>query len=372
MLSQQTPTDDWAIVVGIQYYPGLVVKIGSEGLKGPVNDAQEFISWVTAAPPLGAGVRPERVLKLVQAPPAASAGRQMPLIAAIENAKPDLPAFWDALKQIDIAAEQNSELLIGEKAGRRLYIYLAGHGIEPLAGGPALLMANCSVTNFVRHIQGRVYADWYFHAAFFDEVLLFMDCCRDNTWTTSPMPIDKPPKFGNIMGLKYFYAFGTKWDRRSRECDFNGTTHGIFTMALLDGLRGGASDQFTKKVTVGSLKDYLRWRMANVACAQVSGLAPQIPDFEPEDAKFVIVENVPPKLYPVKVPLPADAVGKPFEIQTNSAQFPMPQSVFKDQAVPAQLSLELARGIYWGEFTQADGEIGRSIFEVPSPSDIHN
>jgi hypothetical protein len=195
---------------------------------------------------------------------------------------------------------------------RRLYIYLAGHGIEPTGGmGPALLAANASVTNLVRHVLGRAYAEWYYHAAYFNELILFMDCCRDNMSSTPPMALDRPIKYANVSGIKHFYAFGTKWDRRSRECQIDGKVRGIFTTSLLKGLRGAASDPFNgNNVTVGSLKNYLRDGMQEVAGDQLDSVSLQEPDFEPDNVEFVISAGVPPTLYPVTFQVPPSAIGK--------------------------------------------------------------
>jgi hypothetical protein len=367
----QQVTEDWAVIVGIQYYPGLVTQIGDDGLKGPVSDALEFRKWVTDPGPLGGRVPEKNVLTFLQENiPASGATAELPTVEGIENAEPSLSTIQKGFNTLNIAALKNSQKMLGEKAGRRLYIYLAGHGIEPNTGGPALLLANASVTNFVRHILARAYAEWYYHAAYFNELILFMDCCRDNTFSTPPMPIDRPPKFANILGVKHFYAFGTKWDRRSRECSINGKIHGIFTMTLLNGLRGAASDPFNgNNITVGSLKDYLRYGMKEVACDQVDSMAPQQPDFEPDDVDFVISSGVEPTLYLVTLQAPMPALGKTIIIRsTNGKTAP---KTFSAVAGTPSISLQLPRGLFWGEYVGAGGDIiTTNGFEVPAKNAV--
>src|SRR5262249_34988766 len=150
--------------------------------------------------------------------------------------------------------------------GRRLYIFLAGHGIEPRGNvGAALLTAEAAVGRFQLHICGKSYADWFYNAAYFDEILLFMDCCRDNAWTTTANLVPADPKYVDPGDRKYFYAFATKWSRRSRERKFedDGQYHGIFTKALLEGLYGAASDPDTNSITAFSLQEYLRHNIAD-------------------------------------------------------------------------------------------------------------
>ena len=69
------------------------------------------------------------------------------------------------------------------RLGRRLYIYMAGHGIAPGENQTALLMANANYdkrrygTGY--HVIGEYVAGWVADAHYFDEILLFMDCCRE-------------------------------------------------------------------------------------------------------------------------------------------------------------------------------------------------
>jgi hypothetical protein len=262
---------DWAIVVGIQNYPQLVQQIGQGALQGPVNDARAFYKWVTSPAPAGGGVAPENA-KLFDQPCqqcVTNVPETCPSRVCIEH---EFEIYWDI-------AQANANMMLGEKIGRRLYIYLAGHGIEP-RGGAALLAADAGVGRFVRHIPGRRYADWFYQAAYFDEVLLFMDCCRDNAWTTLPCSLVFDDKFGNSSGLKYFYAFATKWNRRSRERAFGGTTRGIFTAALLEGLEGAASDPDTNTITAGSLQEYLHQSISEFLGPELAGLPAQ--EVEPD------------------------------------------------------------------------------------------
>lgn len=212
--------DDRAIVVGVSRYPIL------GDLAGPENDANDFFAWLCA--PAGGAVPAENVELILspEPPPGTSPLKAEPTTTALE-------AAFDAL--YDLGDQNNG------RAGRRLYLYMAGHGFAPTLEDAALLMANAA-RGRVHHLAGRPYANWFRRSAFFDEVVLFMDCCREN-YPRSPV---RPCHLDTINGprlARHFYGLATEWSRAAREVpDGNGVVHGQFTTALLAGLRGGASE----------------------------------------------------------------------------------------------------------------------------------
>ncbi len=368
----QAIDQDWALVVGIQYYPGLAASLsGSEALRGPVNDANEFAKWLTAPKPQGAGVPSQNVHRIVQQNlPSPTGSSSPPNPADAEFAQPNQGDLFNVLSSFNSIAMSHRTAMLGQKIGRRLYMYLAGHGIEPglslpgYSAGPALLLANAVPYDFSRHILAKQLANWFYYAAYFDEVLLFMDCCRDNTWKTFASSLQLGQVNATQLG-KYFYAFGTKWDRRSRELDFDGQVHGIFTKALLEGLGGAASDPVTGDVTVGSLRDYIPQIMDELVGSRLAGLPPQKPDFEPVSEDFVVC-SVPPKLYSVKFALPHGAIGRKLGVRAG------PKMRLLKEATPngPEFALELPRGAYLGQFSDQAGTIWTAPFEVPLKSPV--
>jgi hypothetical protein len=345
------PSDDWAIVVGIDNYPNLG---GLGGLRGPRNDATEFWQWLTAPIGIGGGVPPPNAKLIVQP---CGAGAPCPTGATVT----------EVFEKFRTISETNATAGRGTRVGRRLYLYFAGHGIEPI-GGPALLMADAALNLKVRHIPAHVYAEWFRKAAWFDEVFLFMDCCRDNTWTTPMASLIFDPEYTSPTHnpMRYFYGYATKWSRQSRERAFAGTFHGIFTQTLLEGLRGAASDPATQLITAGSLQRYIYESIGDFGGAALANLSPEEyePQFErqPEGNEGIVIAKVQPKLYTVWLNVPA-AAGKILQvISSGSGRF---TSYFNNRVAAPRFKLELARGVYMALYP--DGEsLRQCLFQVPA------
>lgn len=224
--------DDYAVVVGIARYP----ELGNLG--GPEYDAGDFVDWLTKT----AGVPDANITKVLSSsfPPPPS-----PI-----DAEPTTLTVQKAFEKL-VARGRTS----GGRVGRRLYIYMAGHGFAPELEETALLMANASQFRTGYHIPGRPYANWFRQAAYFDEVVLFMDCCRENYPVAPPQPVP----FDRVSGAheaRYFYGFAAGWSRAAQEIPGqDGKPRGLFTLALLDGLRGKAVRD--GQITARSLADYV-------------------------------------------------------------------------------------------------------------------
>ena len=122
--------NDYAVIVGVQTYPGLddPTSDSFRPLLGPVNDASAF---TTGSRPPAAGTSPRRT-------PTSSPGSRP--LAADDRRR---PADREPGLQGDEEALRPGEAG-GQHAGRRLYIYMAGHGIEVSSKEPALLMADAA------------------------------------------------------------------------------------------------------------------------------------------------------------------------------------------------------------------------------------
>lgn len=222
---------DYAIVVGISRYPHFTK------LDGPENDAQDFYDWVTSDQ--GGGVPAPNRAKLIRSSDFAQ--EDEPTTEAVNK------AFMDVLEPA---------LNKGGKAGRRLYLYFAGHGFGPKLDESALFMANAnSGMGLGYHIAGRRYAEWVAASSLFDEVVLFMDCCRDMYRRGRPNPPPWPP-VEQPPGARWLYAFATQWGFKSYERPTPGAqrVEGIFTKSLLTGLRKAVVGG---RITAQSLKDFI-------------------------------------------------------------------------------------------------------------------
>lgn len=324
--------DDWAVVAGVRHYPAL------GDLDGPENDAKAFHRWLlerAKLPPHQA----KRVLSSDFAPPAAS----------VLEAKPTCERIEEKFDELCAIAEQRSEEGKGLKVGRRLYIFLAGHGFTPCGDDAALLMANAT-RNRTHHVPGRPYANWFLRAGYFDEVVLFMDCCRER-YPQAPLRV--PPYIdltdpGAVDRSKLLYGFATKWSRLSREKPMEGgEVHGIFTATLLAGLNGAAGDEHGE-ITARSIADYLYNHMKQLLTPEEleDEDVPKDPellyDTDP-NARFVLLEAEPggPPRFPVCVHLRAEDVGK--DVEVLDSRFARAAQV---KAQAPECALQLPRGMY--------------------------
>jgi hypothetical protein len=340
------PKNDWAVAVGIQSY----FDSGALGaLAGPENDATEFFEWVTSSSggdvPAGQATL---ILSSTYGPPFSSEAAAMPTREAVKGA-------FDHLMSI---AEENDQKGLGLTVGDRLYVFMAGHGFAPDIDDEltALLTAEASVTRAqLSHVVGSYMTDWFWRAAYFKEILLFMDCCR------SILPCTQPYRpYQNRRGTDYdklprFYAYGARVGQESREWTPPGEKcHGVFTMTLLNGLRGAAYDtREPKNITAESLRDYLYNDFKNfmVPADRERPTKPQVVYEERPGANFVVIASPRKTLvervvgaraqrFPVRITASGASVGMKVEIQDWELK-PVSQLTLQ----PTN-ELELPRGIF--------------------------
>jgi hypothetical protein len=290
--------DDRGIVVGITIYPGITT------LSGPELDAEDFYDWLTS--PTGGDVPSERVEKIVSsafqpAPPAGAAG-----LPAQEVAQ--------AFDRLHAAAFVSG---IPRRLGRRLYVYAAGHGAglpfmwDPDQIDAAFLLADATMFN-ATHVMAKVRALYFLNAGIFDEIVVFMDCCRNSLNVTPSFPsYVNAVAFGKLgTEPRKFFAFATKWGLNAREKQFNGVTRGIFTTALMAGLKGGAANP-DGTITSTSLRNYLIANMQALLTDEekLDSEVQQLPDV-PAPSVELVFATVPPQRVTVSVTFPAHAANQ--------------------------------------------------------------
>jgi hypothetical protein len=229
---------DYAIVVGIDKYD---VRIPP--LRGSGNDSRLFKEWLERRD--GGGLDPKHIVHLT------NLGIGRPASDEIED---------EFMQLIDRSTTE------GRPVGRRLYIYMAGHGVipaPPLHNDCGLVMANAR-PNLLRAMPGRLVAEIIQRSAIFEEVVLFMDCCREVNGATK-IQMDLPDiSDPTIQPPPAVFAFAAKWSSTAAERllphPFDRTLahawQGIFTHTLLKGL-GSAIDE-SGRVTSLSLRDFVR------------------------------------------------------------------------------------------------------------------
>lgn len=291
--------EDWALVVGINGYPAM----GS--LRGAEADAKDFHAWVTAAD--GGAVSHDRAALITSEPPRSR---------RVRDAMPTRERIEAAFADMNDAANDNNAAGNGLVAGRRLYLFFSGHGFSPSFDLSALLTANATATA-IHNVGCRLWADWLFRGGWFKEVLLFQDTCRMRLKSGTLMPPFLEER--NAPGTARFYALAAVDNKVALEQDDgNGGRRGVFSMTLMDGLRGAARDPATGALTSDSLRGYLQTNMcrkydeATRARADVS----QMPEvFNPTPFVILPATNA-VELFPVHVTLPPGAAGARLEDHT--------------------------------------------------------
>ena len=202
-------------------------------LKGAINDADRFNRWL-----LGPAAVPKTHI-----------------IEEVGDDSGTRPQLSDLMaKVMDLLRAQPS----GARIGRRLYIFLAGHGVEAIdqARLETLLVTAESRDNWVQGFPGNLAMSHFRLEARFEEIILFMDCCRTMSaearpsWNipTTPDALAKSVRWGSALAAQLFTDV--------RERKVSGKMQGIFTSALMDGLEGKAKDG-EGRITTESLSSYL-------------------------------------------------------------------------------------------------------------------
>jgi hypothetical protein len=314
---------DYAVVVGIAEYPGLT------NLSGPDTDAQAVYDWLVD--PAG-GRLEEQNVELIRS-------AQFDPIDP-RDPKPASGGVTAALVRIATRTQQ--------APGNRLYLYFSGHGFAPTIEEGALFTAEASqLAPF--HVYAHSWLKAFRRAGLFRDVVLWMDCCMNYQQS---IPVDeadlrfsqstKPPGPA-FVGL----AAQTKSALEHTMAD--GKVHGVFTWTLLEGLRGGASDE-RGRVTGESLKSFLQSAM---------------PEFLPDEAKRAATVDLHPFVradegmvftrfperptYPVHLRIPGAAAGQRLHLWTGR---PHVAAVSQDLAGP-EWTGRLVRGLYVAEVPAA-------------------
>jgi len=274
---------DYGVVVGISKYGSIKPE-----LEGPEKDAMEFYNWLVSS---DGGAIPKNNVGLVL-----SSNWHTSLPA---NLNSDVYSFEPTLTRVTAEFAKLIRLTVNNsgkgvpRVGRRLYIYLSGHGITPRVdpttsmGLSGLLMANCMEDVNYDHVSGQAWAEWFRLSHAFAEIVLFMDCCRTDLPEVSPMSISTPVvKGGRPTEVNVFYAWSTKWNSLAWEQPLgpNGEKRSVFSYALMEALTYGPTDvqgHLTPKGLVG----YLSVRIKDLR----NGDGSQRPDFYPPDPDDSIV-----------------------------------------------------------------------------------
>ncbi len=239
----------FAVVIGIDRYPALT------DLKTARDDAEKFREWLVD--PLG-GALPAGNVRMVEA-----SGGDVVLKDVLPTQREVNAALQAVQDEVHEATRADSEAW----ARTRLYIFVAGHGIAPRDGNGAFLMADATPDQLGLHIDLRKYLRWQEKIGLFREVMVFADCCRVDR--NCCLYSYGPPFSNDLTGRRSEAAvlgYATTAGHRSR-ARLLGERRGLFTEALLEALRGEATNR-DGNVTVDQIETYVATKLAGVQTSE--------------------------------------------------------------------------------------------------------
>lgn len=326
---------DHAIVIGIRTYPNL------QSLRGPCHDATMFREWLLD--PAGGDVPEDQVKFLI------TDEFPDPDVTDHPNVT-DMNKPFRELHDPGVLAARSNESL-----GRRLYIYLAGHGFSEIGNMRDVALSSADATLLsATNLAATKWAEWFRINGVFDEIVLIMDCCRTTSSTSS---ISAPP-VARVEGstrrgsVRRFYAFAVTDGQPAREQpDENGEWGGIFTRALLDALANARSDD-QGRVCGQQLQDHVH-----------SNLVDQPPEFDvPPSQRVVFAYRPHGSNVPVELRIrPADGA------QTIIISDDVGAEVMRTPPVDEEFVVHLQSGVYKAAI---DGNGRSKLFKVPSDHEI--
>jgi hypothetical protein len=252
----------YALVVGINDYPDYGT--GGRSLKGAIKDAQRVDEWLRDVD-IGGGL-PKDNCKLV-----------------LSNGQPLGPLQMN----IDVALQEiwkNART----SGGERFYFYFSGHGLSVQSENVALCLANWSSDFRHAALSSQSYLEFLKQCTPFQEVVVFLDCCRVRQGGVIGMPtqLGCAVPIEGAGAKRSLVAYATEFQQAAFEAPADEETgtdgvvknevRGHFTEALIAALRGGAA-QPAGGVTAEALKKYLEAEVPRIAKASNHNQVPQIP-----------------------------------------------------------------------------------------------
>jgi len=322
---------DQAVVIGIRTYPSM----GS--LRGPCRDAEEFRKWLLRT---DGGDVPENNIHFL-------------ITDDFPNPdETDHPWANDIERLFRPLADKGLELVHGrESLGRRLYIYMAGHGCSQSGQMDEVALLAADAGSAVSpNVAATRWAKWFRTNAVFDEIVLIMDCCRTtNPFFTMSVPPVGPTGSGRRNKVKTFYAFATCDGAAAREAERpDGTWAGIFTDALIEAFDSAVADE-NGRVNGSAVANYVHQKIGEK----------QTPEFDVKHRKEILFaqrDTVSTKQVPIR--LEPFAGGETVVIQDHAKKE-------QKRLTPDTASFEvpLEAGIYKAI---VENTARHQLFEVPT------
>jgi hypothetical protein len=346
--------EDFAIVVGIARYPELGEGRTPLDLQGPHNDVDLIVEWLK-----GPGRVPDKNITCLKSSllPAATAA----------NAFPTFKELHAIVEDLDQRAQKNKDAGKGLQIGRRLYIYMSGHGFSPARQRGCLFTADAKERAF-HNVHASGWLNWFQDAAYFREFVLLMDCCMNRVALLQPGDLTIPAINAATPPGPTFVAFAAQRPLKAVEAPIledDGKIHGLFTWMLVEGLKGAAADA-NGRVTGRSLADWIR-NAQSARMSQEDLTDPEVanePEIIKEDAGLILARGVLPPKFLVSLSFPAVAVAKVTWLWAGAP--PKRQPEFTVDA-SGEHNIELTPGLYLVEVPSAGLRHG---FEVLGPTNV--
>jgi hypothetical protein len=306
---------DWALVVGIAKYPTFgATSADPNDLRGPINDA----------------VAVDDVLRNTLGV------QNVTLLTSNKNngqdwAEPPRPVVDDIdrwFTRIIVQSDANMAAGQGPQVGRRLYVYLSGHGLAPEKTKRALVSSDALAKTYVKHFLATTWHDRLVNSRFFSEYVLWMDCCTQARVTLIPSdpPFELKPAI--VPQPPQVVACAAKFGELAVELPLgeNMEFHGAFTFELVRGLRGAAANPMTGGIRTSDLAAYL-YRAVPLHIDKLpdpTGISREPEFIEDDDIEFVAPRQAPaPKARAITFtntgsPIPAD--GTAVRVLDNSGR----------------------------------------------------
>jgi len=263
---------DYAVVVGVSHYDGLTM------LNGPAKDAEEFKNWLIDTK---GGNIPEENCHLVLS-------TESPLLPIQDHIDQLFKKIFMILKYDDFG-------------GRRLYFYFSGHGLGIEWRDTALVLPPWSDMMRNYALSSSEYLKAIIESGYFKEVFFFLDCCRNRmigVRGANPLFGSVKPGEGTPKCVSYGFS-ATEFDNKAFEAVIqpgngslldNDRTRGLFTVALINGLKGAAA--INGRITTRTLMDYLHLHLPLMALEHKKT---QIPRFhiDSDIIETTILEGLP-------------------------------------------------------------------------------
>jgi Caspase domain len=283
-----TNANDYAIVVGIDDYPGY------RSLKGAVKDAKDFATWL-CDDRNGGGVPTNNCQTVYSVSTPLSPLQQ----------------------QVDEAFDAVLSSIPKGKLAHRLYVYFSGHGMAESNLISDLCLANWAQKFPNRALDAQQYLDTVMKLGKFEEIVMFLDCCRVRLVSArGHIPDFLAPSPGpQASEARYFLANATEFLNSSYEAatstsadSENPLVRGYFTRVLMSALRGAAALK-TGGVPASKLKNYLEENVSTLAKTDGYVQEPEVINGLKGDPLFGSAPPAPPQV--ATVPGPSGQPGAP-------------------------------------------------------------